>query len=91
MEFSAGQIAALLGGKLIGNANAMVSDVAPIESAEARHLAFITDEKYLHFLKTTRAGVVLINEGLAVSGYRMDKRLSLWRMPAGRWDSYCNW
>lgn len=71
MEFSAGQIAALLGGKLIGNANAMVSDVAPIESAEARHLAFITDEKYLHFLKTTRAGVVLINEGLAVSGERL--------------------
>ena len=64
MEFSAGQIAALLGGKLIGNANAMVSDVAPIESAEARHLAFITDEKYLPYLETSHAGVVLITKDL---------------------------
>lgn len=64
MEFSAGQIAALLGGRLIGNANAMVSDVAPIENAEARHLSFITDEKYIHCLKTTRAGVVLMSASL---------------------------
>ena len=41
-----------------------MSDVAPIESAQARHLSFITEEKYLPFLKTTQAGVVLINDGL---------------------------
>lgn len=64
MEFSAGQIAAVLGGKLMGDANVMVRDVAPIESAQSHHLSFITDEKYLPFLKTTRAGVVLINDGL---------------------------
>ena len=54
----------MLGGKLMGNANAMVSDVAPIENAEAKHLSFITDEKYLPFLKTTRAGVVLMSASL---------------------------
>lgn len=64
MEFSAQQIAAVLGGKLIGNANAMVSDVAPIESAEAKHLSFITDEKYLPMLETTHAGVVLVTKSL---------------------------
>ena len=64
MEFSAQQIAALLGGKLIGNANTMVSDVAPIEHAEAHHLAFITEEKYLPFLETTKAGVVLVTASL---------------------------
>lgn len=64
MEFSAGQIAALLGGKLIGNANATVSDVAPIESAEARHLSFITEEKYLPFIETSKAGVVLVTSSL---------------------------
>ena len=64
MEFSAQQIAALLGGKLIGNANAMVSDVAPIEQAEARHLSFITEDKYLPFLQTTKAGVVLVTASL---------------------------
>ena len=64
MEFSAGQIAALLGGKLIGNANAMVSDVAPIEQAQARHLAFITDEKYLPYLEKSQAGAVLVTASL---------------------------
>lgn len=64
MEFSAGQIAALLGGKLIGNAEVMVSDVAPIEKAEARHLAFITEEKYLPYLETSHAGVVLMTASL---------------------------
>ena len=65
MEFSAGQIAALLGGKLVGNANVMVSDVAPIESAEARHLAFITDEKYLPFIETSNAGALLVSDRFA--------------------------
>ena len=64
MEFSAGQIAALLGGKLVGNANAMVSDVAPIESAQAHQLSFVTDEKYLALLETTKAGVVLVSKDL---------------------------
>ena len=68
MVFSAGQIAALLGGKLIGNAKAMVSDVAPIEKAEARHLSFITEEKYLPYLETTQAGAVLVSEGLRKTG-----------------------
>ena len=64
MEFSAQQIAALLGGALYGNANAKVSDVAPIEQAQAQHLAFITDEKYLPYLQQTKAGVVLITRSV---------------------------
>ena len=68
MEFSAQQIAGLLGGTLYGNANAMVRDVAPIESAQPQHLAFITEEKYLPYLETSHAGVVLVSEGLRVTG-----------------------
>ena len=64
MQFSAQQIAAVLGGKLLGNAEAIVSDVAPIEHAEAHHLSYITDEKYLHCLETTHAGVVLVTQSL---------------------------
>ncbi len=64
MEFSAQQIAALLGGKLIGNANAKVRDVAPIESAQAHHLSFVTEEKYLPCLETTKAGVILMTKDL---------------------------
>ena len=64
MEFSAQQIAALLGGALYGNSNAMVSDVAPIESAQAHHLSFITDAKYLPFLTTSKAGVILVTRSV---------------------------
>ena len=64
MQFSAQQIASLLGGTLYGNANALVSDVAPIEQAQAQHLSFITDEKYLSYLETTKAGVVLMTATL---------------------------
>ena len=64
MEFSAGQIAAVLGGELKGNANVMVRDVAPIESAQAYHLSFVTDAKYLPLLETSHAGVVLVSKDL---------------------------
>jgi UDP-3-O-[3-hydroxymyristoyl] glucosamine N-acyltransferase len=64
MEFCAQQIAAVLGGALYGNANAKVSDVAPIEQAQAQHLTFITDEKYLPFLDKTKAGVILITRSI---------------------------
>ena len=64
MEFSAQQIAALLGGALYGNSNAKVSDVAPIEQAQTQHLTFVTEEKYLPFLASTQAGVVLITRSL---------------------------
>lgn len=64
MEFSAQQIAMLLGGKIVGDGNHKVSDVGPIETAKAHQLAFITDEKYLPLLETTEAGVVLVTESL---------------------------
>ena len=64
MEFSAQQIAVVLGGALYGNSNAKVSDVAPIEQAQACHLTFITDDKYLPFLEKTKAGVILITRSL---------------------------
>lgn len=64
MNFSAQQIAAVLAGQLYGNANAQVCDVAPIEQAQAHHLSFITDEKYLPCLQDTKAGVVLVTRSL---------------------------
>lgn len=64
MEFSAQQIAILLGGALYGNSNAKVSDVAPIEHAQPQHLAFITEDKYLPYLQQTKAGVVLITRSV---------------------------
>ena len=64
MEFSAQQIAALLGGKLYGNGNKTVSDVAPIEQATEGKLCFLCEEKYMHYLADTQASVVLVTAGL---------------------------
>lgn len=64
MEFSAQQIALLLGGKVYGNASTSVSDVAPIEQAQAHQLSFVTEEKYLPFIATSQAGVILVTQSL---------------------------
>ena len=64
MEFSAQQIALVLGGKVYGNASASVSDVAPIEQAQAHQLSFVTEEKYLPFIATSQAGVILVTQSL---------------------------
>lgn len=84
MEFSAQQIALLLGGKLIGNASAMVSDVAPIEHAEAKHLSFVTEEKYIPQLATTRAGVILVTESLVADPSVVNDSSALILVPNAR-------
>lgn len=68
MEFSAQQIAALLGGKVSGDANRTVHDVGAIETAKAGQLSFICDEKYLSHLATTQASVVLMNQSFVYDG-----------------------
>lgn len=68
MQFSANQIAALLGGKVIGDGNRQVSNVAPIETAKEGDLCFLTEAKYLPFLETTGASVVLVTKSLKDEG-----------------------
>lgn len=64
MEFSAKQIAMLLGGKLYGDGDKKVSDVSPIESATEGKLCFLCDEKYMPYLAETKASVVLVTAAL---------------------------
>ena len=68
MEFSAQQIAMLLGGKVTGDANRKVSDVGPIESAHEGQLSFLCDAKYLPHLPQTGASVVLMSESIPFDG-----------------------
>ena len=68
MEFSAQQIAMLLGGKVTGDANRKVSDVGPIESAHEGQLSFLCDAKYLPHLPQTGASVVLMTETIPFDG-----------------------
>ena len=65
MEFSAGQICQMLGGELIGDANRKVHNVAGLETAKEGDLAFLGEEKYLPYLETTTASVVLVSKNLS--------------------------
>ena len=68
MEFSAQQIAMLLGGKIIGDGNRKVSDVGSIDSAKEGQLTFLCDAKYLPYLSSTGASVVLMTDSIAFEG-----------------------
>ena len=68
MNFSAQQIAMLLGGKITGDANRQVWDVGSIETAQEGQLTFLCDAKYLSHLPNTNASVVLMTESIAFDG-----------------------
>ena len=64
MQFTAQQIAAFVGGEIIGNASVEVHDVSPIEHGLPGTLSYVTDGKYLPDLATTGASVVLLSRAL---------------------------
>jgi len=68
MEFSAQQIAAMLGGEIVGDSSRSVHNVAGLETAKQGDLCFLGDDKYLPYLATTEASVVLISKTIAYEG-----------------------
>ncbi len=62
MKFLASQIADLLGGKIEGNPNAEVYNVAKIEEGAPGMLSFLANPKYTHYIYETRSSVVLVND-----------------------------
>ena len=64
MQFSAAQIAALINGKIIGDANASVASFGKIEEAQNGQLAFLANPKYEEYLYSTKASVIIINDAL---------------------------
>jgi UDP-3-O-[3-hydroxymyristoyl] glucosamine N-acyltransferase len=67
MQFTAKDIAALLGGKLEGSPTKVVTGIAKIEEAGPSSLSFIGNPKYEQYAETTQAGILLINETLPVT------------------------
>lgn len=62
MEFSAKQIAQMLEGRVEGNENAVVSKLCKIEEGEEGGLSFLANPKYNHYLYSTKASIVIIND-----------------------------
>ena len=62
MEFSAKQIAAYIGGTIIGDENATVHTFAKIEEGVPGALSFLSNPKYTHYIYETQSSIVLVNK-----------------------------
>ena len=68
MEFTAGQIAALLGGTVEGDGDTKVYTFAKIEEAGPGCLTFLANPKYTHYIYSTNAGAVLVSNSFEAEG-----------------------
>lgn len=66
MEFSAAQIAALLGGTVEGDENTAVSNLSKIEEGKPGTLSFLANPKYTNYIYETDASIVIVNKSLSL-------------------------
>ena len=64
MEFTAKQIADLIGGKVEGNENANVHTLAKIEEGAEGAISFLSNPKYTQHIYDTKSSIVLVNNDL---------------------------
>jgi UDP-3-O-[3-hydroxymyristoyl] glucosamine N-acyltransferase len=83
MKFSAKDIAALAGGKVEGNPDATVSQLAKIEEGKPGALSFLSNPAYSQFIYTTEATVVIVNDDF-VAEQALPKDLTLVRVRDAR-------
>lgn len=62
MEFSAQQIANLLGGEVEGDAEARVSSLSKIEEGTPGSLSFLANPQYTPYIYDTKASAVIVNQ-----------------------------
>lgn len=67
MEFTAQEIAQLLEGTVVGNADTLVRDVSKIEEGREHTLTFYANPKYEKYVYTTAASVIIVNEDFVPS------------------------
>lgn len=67
MEFSAHQIAEILGGEIVGNTDATVHGLSKIEEGKAGTLSFLANPKYEEYIYTTKASIVIVNSDFSPS------------------------
>lgn len=62
MEFTAEQIANVIGGRVEGNKDAKVHTFAKIEEGTEGAISFLSNPKYTHYLYNTKSSIVIVNE-----------------------------
>ena len=63
------EIAAMVGGTLVGNGNTVIKGVAPTQNAEPNELTFLEKADRAPLLKKCRAGGVIVPLGFVVDGF----------------------
>ncbi|MBR6628615.1 MAG: UDP-3-O-(3-hydroxymyristoyl)glucosamine N-acyltransferase, partial [Bacteroidaceae bacterium] len=61
MEFTAKQIAAFIGGEIVGDENATVCTFAKIEEGMPGALSFLANPKYTSYIYDTQSSIVLVD------------------------------
>ncbi len=67
MEFTAQQIAGLLNGQTEGDATVQITKLSKIEEGEEGSISFLANPKYTHYLYTTKASLVIVNNDLVLT------------------------
>jgi len=62
MKFNAQQIAEILNGEIVGNANVEVNSLAKIEEGKKGDLCFLSNPKYTSHIYTSQASIVIVNK-----------------------------
>lgn len=62
MEFKAKEIAEILGGKVDGNPDAVVTSFARIESGKPGTICFFANPKYEHYVYECKADIIIVNK-----------------------------
>lgn len=65
---TAGEIAAMAGGRVDGDPTTPISGFAKIEEAKPGDITFIANPKYAHYIATTEASAVLVSETFDAGG-----------------------
>lgn len=68
MQISAEQLAQLLGGRVDGDPQVVVSNLAKIEEAGPTDLSFIANPKYEKYATQTQAGILIVRDDLKPDG-----------------------
>lgn len=80
MKFSAEQIAGLIGGKIEGDKNASVSNLAKIEEGTPGTLTFLANPKYEEYIYSTGSSIAIVNDAF-VAEKKLPEALTLIRVP----------
>lgn len=64
MEFTAEQIAQLIGGVIEGDAQSKINSFSKIEGGKPGAISFLSNPKYINYIYETQSSVVLVDESL---------------------------